>query len=184
MPAHDTLDLVIRNADVVTASDRFQCDIGVRDGRIAVLGHDLPRGARAKWMPPACSRCPAASTATATSTSRCPTACAWPTISSPARAPPCAAHHHRDPLRRAGEGGSLQAAVDDYHRRAEGRAVADYGFHLIVADPTPKVLREELPALIRRGYTSFKVYMTYDDLKLSDREMLSVLEVAKGTARW
>ena len=40
------LDLVIRNADVVTASDRFTCDIGVRDGRIAVLGHGLPRGAR------------------------------------------------------------------------------------------------------------------------------------------
>src|SRR5258708_9221849 len=38
-----TLDLVIRNADVVTASDRFTCDIGVRDGRIALLGHALPK---------------------------------------------------------------------------------------------------------------------------------------------
>ncbi|WP_273831251.1 amidohydrolase family protein, partial [Serratia bockelmannii] len=26
------------------------------------------------------------------------------------------------------KGHSLKAAVDDYHRRAEGRAVADYGF--------------------------------------------------------
>ena len=40
------LDLVIRNAEVVTASDRFTCDIGVRDGRIAMLGHGLPRAAR------------------------------------------------------------------------------------------------------------------------------------------
>ena len=39
-------DLVIRNADVVTASDRFRCDIGVRDGRIVALGHDLPSAAR------------------------------------------------------------------------------------------------------------------------------------------
>ena len=31
------------------------------------------------------------------------------------------------------------------------------------------------PALIRDGYTSFKVYMTYDDLKLDDRQMLDVL---------
>ncbi|MCR2134547.1 dihydropyrimidinase, partial [Salmonella enterica] len=77
------------------------------------------------------------------------------------------------------KGGSLKAAVADYHRRAEGRAVADYGFHLIVADPTPEVLKHELPELIHQGYTSFKVYMTYDDLKLSDREMLDVLDVAK-----
>jgi dihydropyrimidinase len=41
------------------------------------------------------------------------------------------------------------------------------------------VLEDELPSLIRQGYSSFKVYMTYDDLKLSDREMLSVLDVAR-----
>jgi dihydropyrimidinase len=57
--------------------------------------------------------------------------------------------------------------------------VVDYAFHLIVTDPTKTVLEDELPALIRRGYTSFKVYMTYDDLKLNDREMLDVLEVAR-----
>src|SRR5262249_44005413 len=38
---------------------------------------------------------------------------------------------------------------------------------------------KELPFLIQDGYTSFKVYMTYDDLKLSDREILDVLDVAK-----
>ena len=49
------------------------------------------------------------------------------------------------------KGQSLRAAVDDYHRRAEGRAHVDYAFHLIVSDPTPTVLNEELPALIARG---------------------------------
>ena len=38
-------DLVIRNADVATASDRFCCDIGIRDGRIAALGTALDSGA-------------------------------------------------------------------------------------------------------------------------------------------
>ncbi|MCG3024450.1 hypothetical protein KZ310_34650, partial [Escherichia coli] len=42
MPADNNLDLVIRNADVVTASDRFRCDIGVRGGKIVALGHGLP----------------------------------------------------------------------------------------------------------------------------------------------
>jgi dihydropyrimidinase len=31
-------DLVVRNARVATASDTFECDIGIRGGRIAQLG--------------------------------------------------------------------------------------------------------------------------------------------------
>ena len=30
----------------------------------------------------------------------------------------------------------------------------DYAFHLIVSDPTPQVLGQELPALIADGYTA------------------------------
>jgi dihydropyrimidinase len=41
------------------------------------------------------------------------------------------------------------------------------------------VITRELPALIAQGYTSFKVYMTYDDLKLADGEILDVLDVAR-----
>src|SRR5438128_2273830 len=77
------------------------------------------------------------------------------------------------------KGQSLAAAVEDYHRRASGKACIDYAFHLIVTDPTEEVLVRELPRLIGEGYTSFKIYMTYDDLKLSDREILSVFEVAR-----
>ena len=77
------------------------------------------------------------------------------------------------------KGQTLRAAVDDYHRRAEGKAHVDYAFHLIVSDPTPAVLNQELPALIAEGYTSFKIYMTYDDLKLDDGQILDVLAVAR-----
>ena len=55
----------------------------------------------------------------------------------------------------------------------------DYAFHLIVTDPTEQVLGQELPALIRDGYTSFKIYTTYDDLKLYDRQILDVLALAR-----
>ena len=54
----------------------------------------------------------------------------------------------------------------------------DYGFHLIIADPTPKALDEELPQMVKRGITSFKVYMTYDLLRLNDEQMLDVLAAA------
>lgn len=77
------------------------------------------------------------------------------------------------------KGGSLKDAVEDYHQRADGHAVADYAFHLIVTDPTLEVMAHELPALIAAGYTSFKLYMTYDDLKLNDYQLLSVLALAR-----
>ena len=44
-------DLVVRNAQVATASDTFACDIGIRDGRIVQLGQRLGARARARSTP-------------------------------------------------------------------------------------------------------------------------------------
>jgi dihydropyrimidinase len=76
-------------------------------------------------------------------------------------------------------GASLRASVTEYHREADGNALCDYGFHLIITDPTPSVLSQELPALVADGYTSFKVFMTYDDMVLNDRELLEVFACAR-----
>jgi dihydropyrimidinase len=76
-------------------------------------------------------------------------------------------------------GQSLRAIVDDYHERATPKAHIDYGFHLIVGDPTPQVLEKELPELIEQGCTSIKLYLTYEGLKLDDYEVLNVLELAR-----
>jgi dihydropyrimidinase len=43
----------------------------------------------------------------------------------------------------------------------EQGAYSDYGFHVIVTDPTEKVLAEELPWLVEQGITSLKIYLTY-----------------------
>ena len=43
------------------------------------------------------------------------------------------------------------------------------------------MLGQELPALVADGYTSFKVFMTYQDLALSDMELLEVFSVARET---
>ena len=48
------------------------------------------------------------------------------------------------PFAAQAKGGSLRAAVEDYHRRAEGKAVIDYAFHLIVTDPSPQALGQVL----------------------------------------
>ena len=51
------VDLVIRKGKVATASDVMDCDVGVREGRIAALGAGLGKGAQeidaaGKWVLP------------------------------------------------------------------------------------------------------------------------------------
>ena len=73
----------------------------------------------------------------------------------------------------------MREVVDDYHERAGPKAHIDYGFHLVVGDPTPKVLTKELPELIEEGCTSIKIFLTYEGLKLDDYEVLTVLDLAR-----
>ena len=40
----EKLDLVIRGGVIITASDRMQADVGIRDGKIVAVGLDLPAG--------------------------------------------------------------------------------------------------------------------------------------------
>ena len=172
-------DLVVRNALLVTAGDLQRCDIGVRGGRVAALGENLARGAReldaaGRFVLPGGVD------------GHCHLDQPMPEpmrmaddFESGTRSAACGGTTTVIPFAAQAKGRSLAAAVEDYHRRAAHRACIDYAFHLIVSDPTPVVLRDELPQLIREGCTSFKIYMTYDDLKLSDRQMLDVFEVAR-----
>ena len=57
-------------------------------------------------------------------------------------------------------GGSLHAAVEAWQTKARGKAVIDYGFHVIVTDVTTAVLRE-MDELVAEGITSFKLFMAY-----------------------
>jgi dihydropyrimidinase len=172
-------DLVIRNARAVTASDSFECDIGVRGGRIVQLGTGLAAGAREI---DAAGRAVTPGGVDGHVHLDQPMesgACNSDDFDSGTRSAACGGTTTVIPFAAQAKGQSLRAAVEDYRQRAAGKAHVDYAFHLIVSDPTPEVLEKELPELIREGFTSFKIYMTYDDLKLDDGQILDVLDVAR-----
>lgn len=76
---------------------------------------------------------------------------------------------------------SLWPALAAYHAKAAGNAFCDYGFHVIVTNPTEAVLADELPRLAaREGVTSVKLYMTYEPMKLGDADLLGVMARARG----
>src|SRR6516225_471907 len=172
-------DLVIRNGTVATAADTTICDIGIRQGVIAALGQSLGSGEReidasGRLVLPGGidSHCHIEQRSSAG------VVCADDFYSATVAAAfggtttviPFAAQHR---------GQSLRQVVEEYHEAAGPKAVIDYAFHLIISDPSEQVMGQELPALIRVGYTSFKVYMTYDLLQLNDGQMLDILAVAR-----
>lgn len=172
-------DLVIRGGTVVTAADTVRCDVGVRDGRVAVLGENLSDASRIidagglLVMPGGIdSHCHIDQL----SSSGAYTADNW---ESGTRSGIAGGTTMLMPFAAQFKGQSLRQAVEDYHQLADGKALSDYAFHLIISDPTEAVLGQELPALIKDGYTSFKIYLTYDSLKLNDRETLAVMETAR-----
>lgn len=179
MPAATDFELVVRNADVATAADRFRADIGIRAGRIVALAARLGPAAReidaaGRLVTPGGvdGHChldqPMGDGSVMADDFRSGTLSAA-----------CGGTTTVMPFACQVKGQPLRAAVDDYHRRAAGKALIDYGFHLIVTDPTRTVLEEELPQLIAEGYSSFKLYMTYDDLKLNDRQIIDTLALAR-----
>ena len=131
-------DLIVRNGTVATAGDVVRCDIAIRGGRVVALGEDLGKAERTidatgKLVTPGGvdSHChmdqqPWEGQATCDDFRSGTTSAA------------CGGTTTVIPFAMPLKGQQLRAVVDDYHQRADGKAVIDYAFHLVVADPTPQ----------------------------------------------
>ncbi|MDH2384092.1 amidohydrolase family protein [Bradyrhizobium sp. CER78] len=176
-----TFDTIIRGGTVATASDTFRSDVGISAGRITTLGLDL--GA-ARQVIDATDRLVlpgGIDSHVHISQPNGPGIVIADNFESGTRAAAFGGNTMVLPFCLQERGQSLGQAVRDYHAKADGNCCVDVSFHLIISDPTEQVLGQELPALIKDGYTSFKVFMTYEDLALSDRQILEVMSVARET---
>lgn len=72
------------------------------------------------------------------------------------------------------KGETLSEALNNWHVKAFANSSCDYAFHMAISDWRDDV-REELPAMFEQGVTSFKVYMIYDAMELSDREIYEIM---------
>lgn len=178
--SHDLpYELTIRGGRIVTDGRVIEGDLGVREGRIAAIGGSLPPGTRdidatGRWVLPGGidSHCHVEQR------SGMGMMCADDFYSATVSAAfggtttivPFAAQHR---------GMSIPDVLADYSQRAAEKAVIDYGFHLILANPDEQALGTDLPQAIRDGISSVKVYMTYDRMKLEDYQLLEVLALAR-----
>ena len=172
-------DLVVRGGTVGTANGVFEADIGILGEEIAALGRNLPAGraeidATGRLVLPGGvdSHCHIEQLTASglMNADTFATATASAAVGGTTTVIPFAAQH---------VGMSLTRVVEDYHEAARRGAVVDYAFHMILCDPRPEVLAEELPPLARSGHASLKVFLTYDRLRVEDAQFLDVLDAAR-----
>jgi dihydropyrimidinase len=173
------LDLIVKNAKACTSSDIFVCDIGIKNEQIVLLEKNIKQPSKTTYDAKGRYVLPGGIDG------HCH-------IDQPMKDGSVCADNFETGTKSAVFGGtttvipfavqykgdSLRKVIDDYHKKANGNCYSDYAFHTIIADANKKVLNQELPAIIKDGYSHFKIYMTYDDLKLNDREILDVLSTA------
>lgn len=174
-------DTIVRGGRVANASDTVVCDVGIKAGRIVALGEDLGAAeeiidARGRLVLPG-----GIDSHVHFAQPSGPGIVMADDFESGTRAAAFGGNTLVMPFCMQQKGQSLRQAVKDYHAKADGRCHIDVSFHLVISDPTPQVLGQELPALVGDGYTSFKVFMTYQDLALSDIQLLEVFSTARET---
>lgn len=172
-------DLVIKNGTLVTASESYKGDLGIRDGRIVAQGEGLSAAdeidATGKLVMPGgieahCHIAQESATGGMTADDYRSGSISAAYGGNSCFVPFAAQHRHMGVLE----------TLDLYDSRAEGASVIDYSYHLIVANPSEEALTRELPEAFRRGITSFKVFMTYDLMNIDDSQFLDILTVAKA----
>lgn len=168
-------DKVIKNGTIVTASDTYKGDIGIKDGIIVEIGQNLESDnvidATGKLIIPG----------------------------------GIDAHTHLDmPFGGTYssddfESGSKAAAIGgttsfiDYSIQPAGGTLADavkiwkvkgakscvdYGLHVAITKADENALAE-IPTMVKEGITSFKVFMVYDAMRVNDAAFMNILEKSK-----
>lgn len=72
------------------------------------------------------------------------------------------------------KGESLHSGLERWRRKSEGRTWCDYSYHMTVDDWTEEISRE-IGEMAAEGVTTYKMYMTYPAMMISEGEMYQAL---------
>ena len=161
---------LITNGTVVTAEASYRADILVDGERIDAIGADLPASgliadqtidAKGKYVIPGAidvhthMELPFGGTA------------AKDTFETGTRAAAFGGTTTIVDFAVQSRGKSLREGLDTWHAKAEGNAVADYGFHMIMSDVNDATLAE-MDQLVAEGVPDFKLFTAYPGVFYSD----------------
>ncbi|MCG8484658.1 MAG: dihydropyrimidinase [Clostridia bacterium] len=171
------MDLVIKNGTIITSTESYKADIGVKDGKIFMIAEDIdPKGtevvdASGKLVLPGAIDChthlemPFGGTVSADS------------YEAGTRAGACGGVTTVFDFVIQAKGEGLIDAAERRRKLCDPQACVDYAFHTAITDLTPEVL-EEMKTSVEYGVSSFKVFMVYD-FGVTDGVFYKVLEKSK-----
>src|SRR6059058_4748469 len=158
---------LIRNGTVVTATDQYKGDVLIEDEKISLIGTaidvkaDVRIDARGKYVLPGGIDVhthldmPFGGTTSADDFESGTTAAAFGGTTSIVD---FAIQY---------KGQTLHHAWETWAKKAESKAVIDYGFHMIMTDLNDQT-EQEMDALVRQGISSFKLFMAYRGIFMLD----------------
>ncbi|HUW96330.1 MAG TPA: dihydropyrimidinase [Anaerolineae bacterium] len=153
------MDTVIKNGTIVTASETYKADIGIQGGQVSLIGKDvegdevidadglyvLPGGVDVHTH----MELPVGETKSSDD------------FVSGTVAAACGGTTTIVDFADQERGLSIHEVLEKRLGRAQGRAVIDFGLHVSITDANASVLEDEMPALVKEGIASFKVYLAY-----------------------
>jgi len=164
------MDTVITNGIVATATETYQADIGIKEGKIGALGLRLEGAetidAQGNYVFPGGIdihthfELPFMGTVSADDFETGSIAAAFGGTTTFVD------------FAIQGEGESLHQALETWMARAKGKAAIDYGFHAAIGDMTDEVMNVQMAELVEQGITSFKLFMAYKGTFMVDDETL------------
>jgi dihydropyrimidinase len=163
-----SFDVLIKNGTVVTATDTYVADVAVVDGKVHSIAKSLPQenatrvlDAAGKFVMPGGIDVhthldmPFGGTTSADD------------FETGTRAAAFGGTTTLIDFAIQYNGQTLRTAFDTWMQKAAPKAVTDYAFHCIITD-LPDARIDEMPALIRDGVTSFKLFMAYPGVFMLD----------------
>jgi dihydropyrimidinase len=169
------MSLLITNGRIITASDDYVADVYCEDGTITAIGRDLPPDrfqadrsidASGKYVLPGGIdvhthlNMPFGGTTSADDFQSGTIAAAFGGTTTIVDF----AIQYR--------GQTMRHALDDWRKRADGQAVIDYGFHMIVTELEDAGLGEMDRMVRDEGITSFKLFMAYPGVFMVDDQTI------------
>ena len=168
-------DTIIRNGTIVTATDIFKGDIGIKDGKINKIGMELEEegekiiDAKGKYIfpggidPHTHLDMPFGGTFSSDNfeTGTIAAACGGTTTIVDFAVQP--------------KDKDLKETAEIWRGKSDGKAVIDYGIHMNITHIDDEILNE-IPFMIKEGYPSFKVFMTYKGMRVDDGTLFKTLK--------
>jgi dihydropyrimidinase len=174
------MDILIKNGTIITATDTYQADLAINDGKLAMIGRDLEMtgvkviDATDQYVLPGAIdahvhlETPVGSLISADS------------YESGTRAAACGGVTTVFDFAVQSKGQGLVEAVAERIKIFKPQACIDFAFHTVITDLTPAVLNEFAKS-VTYGVPSFKLYMVYKDLMVDDGVLAEALEKSKET---